>query len=91
MSVGLGILILSTPDERLSLCVIAKTALAVAATLLLTSTPTLETPMTLTTGRNGGRRKPLIFLGKIFTPGFIYERFKISPRISQIQCQWVDV
>jgi hypothetical protein len=39
------------PYERLSLCVIAKTALAVAATLLLTYTPTLETPMTLTTGR----------------------------------------
>jgi hypothetical protein len=51
MSVGLAILVLSNPYERLSLCVIAKTALAVVATPLLTSTQTLTTHTTLTTGR----------------------------------------
>jgi len=48
MSVGLGILVLSTKGL---LCAIAKTAPAVVATLSKTYTHLSMTPMTLTTGR----------------------------------------
>ena len=44
---------LINPYERLSLCVIAKTALAVAVTPLLTYTQTPTTPTTLTTTKKG--------------------------------------